>query len=947
MPRCSHCDHEQPTPFGRCPQCGASQTGALAGERAGSPDAVDDPDRTVPVGGGAFGGSAGNSAASSAASSAGGSAGGSGDRACGRSAGSSAPRAGRKAGGRDRRDGRLTPGTILLDRYRIRDRLGAGAMGEVYLAEDLTLDQDVALKFLPPELEQDPARQQRFLQEVRLARQVSHPNVCRVYDVGEVDGRLFLSMEYVRGRDLASVLRSIGRLPQEKALDLARQLCGGLAALHDRGVLHRDLKPANVMLDDDGRLRITDFGLAGVADEIEARDIRSGTPLYMAPEQLAGREVTVRSDLYALGLVLYEVFTGAKAFEADTLEQLEDLRRSGPATRISSVVEAIDPAVERVIGRCLEHDPARRPPSALAVATALPGGDPLAAALAMGETPSPELVAAAGGAGGLRPAVGLALLAVGLLGVLLTAGLAGPQALTQYLHLDRPAAALEERARQLVADLGYTDAPRDRSRTFARAGDQLWWFSRHRDEAAGWGDLAALAPNPLLLVYRQSPTYLVTQDPLGPVTREDPPPLVAGMVEVVLDADGRLVEFTAVPAETVATALREAMVPDAAWDRLFGAAGLDRAAFLAAEPGWIPPVFASERRAWRGDLQTAGQTVPATVEAAGLGGQVVSFRLHGPWFTAERTAQTSSAGAEILVVIVVLAVLAGGVTLALRNFRRGRTDLRGAGRVATVLLLMPLLFWIFSLHHAPLPGTLLDRFLEALSQGAMFALLSLMLYLALEPVARRVWPQVLIGWTRLLSGGWRDPMVGRSLLLGGAMFGLERAIAAVQPVLLRAFDARFPPPSTVDWLALTSSRAVVGSSASMLAVSLFNVLFFLLLLVLLRLVLRKRWLAYGAFVLLTWGVHAVQMPDWRLAVTLSPLLALLWSVVLVRGGLLAFAVGFYLARLVPQLPLTLDMSQAYAATSLMVMVAVAALLVFGLSAALGGRPLLRDDLPPR
>ena len=143
--------------------------------------------------------------------------------------------------------GRFTPGAMLGDRYRIVGLLGRGGMGEVYRADDLRLGQPVALKFLPEDVERDPARLERLLAEVRTARQISHPNVCRVYDIGEADGRRFLSMEYIDGEDLDSLLRRIGRLPEDKGLQIARQLCAGLAAIHDRDVLHRDLKPANVM----------------------------------------------------------------------------------------------------------------------------------------------------------------------------------------------------------------------------------------------------------------------------------------------------------------------------------------------------------------------------------------------------------------------------------------------------------------------------------------------------------------------------------------------------------------------------------------------------------------------------------------------------------------------------------------------------------------------------
>src|SRR5262245_63799449 len=162
--------------------------------------------------------------------------------------------------------------------------LGRGGMGEVYRAEDLTLDQPVALKFLPDTVAADELHLAQFHNELRIARQVSHKNVCRLYDLGEADGRRFLTMEYIDGEDLASLLRRIGRLPQDKAVDLARQMCAGLAAAHERGVLHRDLKPANVMVDGTGNARITDFGLAAAADDAEA--IHAGTPQYMAPELL-------------------------------------------------------------------------------------------------------------------------------------------------------------------------------------------------------------------------------------------------------------------------------------------------------------------------------------------------------------------------------------------------------------------------------------------------------------------------------------------------------------------------------------------------------------------------------------------------------------------------------------------------------------------------------------
>src|SRR5262245_42568443 len=228
--------------------------------------------------------------------------------------------------------GRFEPGTRLGTRYRIVALLGKGGMGEVYRADDLELGQSVALKFLVAEKAARPGMLTQFRSEVRTARLIAHPNVCRVYDIGEADGHVFLSMEYIDGEDLASVLRRMGRPTSDKAVEIARQICMGLAAAHEAGMLHRDLKPANIMVDGRGRTRITDFGLAGLADELTRAGQIAGTPAYMAPEQLASGRVSTRSDVYSLGLVLYELFTGKRVFDAGNMTELRHMQESSSIT---------------------------------------------------------------------------------------------------------------------------------------------------------------------------------------------------------------------------------------------------------------------------------------------------------------------------------------------------------------------------------------------------------------------------------------------------------------------------------------------------------------------------------------------------------------------------------------------------------------------------------------
>ncbi len=346
----------------------------------------------------------------------------------------------------DEAEPRFPPGTILLGRYRIVSMLGKGGMGEVYRADDLRLRQQVALKFLPRDLVGDIDRLARLHQEVRIARQVSHPRVCRVHDIAEVAGEAFLTMEFIDGEDLGVLLKRIGRLPEDKGVEIARQLCEGLAAVHEKGIVHRDLKPRNIMIDGRGQVRLTDFGLAYFGDRRSLGEFYSGTPAYMAPEQLAGEAPTVRSDLFSLGLVLYEVFTGRRAFHARSKEDLARLYEEHRPAFACDLVPGLDPRVGKVIRQCLQIEPSKRPPSAQSVAADLPRQDPLATALAEGRTPSPEAVANAQAEGSLTPPVATALLVAVVLGVVLVAFVAGQATICGLSRLKLSPESLAARA---------------------------------------------------------------------------------------------------------------------------------------------------------------------------------------------------------------------------------------------------------------------------------------------------------------------------------------------------------------------------------------------------------------------------------------------------------------------------------------------------------------------
>jgi predicted Ser/Thr protein kinase len=812
-------------------------------------------------------------------------------------------------------EGRFVPGTLVAGRYRVISLLGRGGMGEVYRATDLTLAQPVALKFLPDSGPDFQRTLERFHNEVRVARQVSHPNVCRVYDLGEVDGMPYISMEYVDGEDLESLLRRIGRLPADKAIEIARKICAGVAAAHDKGVIHRDLKPANIMLDKRGNVVVMDFGLAAVADQLHGLEARSGTPAYMSPEQLRGEQVTAKSDIYALGLVLYELFTGRRPFEAKSHADLIRKEESAEIASMSSIAPEIEPAVEKVIRRCLDPDAARRPATALSVAMSLPGGDPLAAALAAGETPSPELVAASGKTEGLplRRSVPLALALAAL--VIAVPFLKRNSELHSVTPMDLAPEALAAKAREHAAAFGYTARPAD-------SKYDLHWAPRLVSEAGKSSKTAEEARRkfeaepPLQLGYRESPLPLLVR-PDGEVTEDRPAPLVSGMIEAWVNSKGELRVFQAVPPQADSTHA-DATHADATpadptpidTGPIARATGFDLARWEETIPRFAPLYASDWQKAWKG--KHPGLDVDLLVQASAWRGRITEVYVLWPWTQPWRMPAANTRAASDVVFQILLQVTSGIVFLfaaflAVRNLRAGRGDRRGAGRIAAATALamgvawMCRAHWVFDIAMANILTT-------NAASWMMDAALLWLLYIALEPAVRARWPHAIVTWNRVLAGRWSDPLVG-SHVLYGALTGMLIQSLFLADAAWSARHGRFQ----ATWMASTGMGTRLWI-ADVLTVSREAMEFGLIVVFAIfcfRVACRKDWIASIAMaVLLTLREDAVWHGGVAPFVAYVAIFSLL-AFVLLRLGLVSSIVAIFFVNLMGRTPGAQDLTKWY------------------------------------
>lgn len=824
----------------------------------------------------------------------------------------------------------LSPGTVLAERYRILGILGRGGMGMVYRADDLKLGQVVALKFLPVSFAQDKDRVERFHAEVRIARQVSHPNVCRVYDIGEVSGHYFLTMEYVDGEDLSTLLGRIGRLPKAKALEVAHELCAGLAAAHAKEVIHRDLKPANVMIDGRGHARITDFGLAVGAEENTGGEV-AGTPAYMAPELFDGQPATVQSDLYALGLVLYELHTGRRPWEGKSLSDWRRSHTREDAPSPSSRAADMDPAVDRLILRCLEKNPASRPRTAMQVAAALPGSNPLAAAIAAGETPSPEMVAASGEEGTLRAVKAWTLLGSIVAGLLLIVFLAQRSTLTNLLPPGKSPEVLSEAARQIAARVGYADPPVDSAFWFGvEPGYRTYLAQIPAPER--YHNIASEFPSPVQFWYRQSPRPMLTNFQFE-VTATDPMPFYSNELRIGMDPAGRLNYFAAIGPQESEPSNAEAL-PD--WRPLFIAADMEMAQVRPVEAKWLPDVPADRNFTW--EATTHGEVLQ--IQGASYHNHIVFFRVVAPWARPERVTPTQASFAATFGTGLFIAAIFVSLTISLffarRNLKQGRGDRQGAIRVVVVIFLVVLISFVGS-HFVWNASWIFAWFQISAGLALTNALEFALFYVALEPYVRRTWPDILISWSRLVMGGWTDPLVGRDLMLG-VLFGVGLVFTGYARLALPYW---FPVAGITAGAPGSQSFREASIFLGNIAANILGVMDAIGSLAVVFLVAKiTRSKAAGVIVLgVLFIASSLAGENLKVELVLVTMMVLFSITCLMRVGLLALFVARFVQLTLDDRVLTSDFSRWYAWRGLVELGVVLAIALYGFRVSLGGKPL--------
>ncbi|HEX8369643.1 MAG TPA: hypothetical protein VF604_13950, partial [Pyrinomonadaceae bacterium] len=592
--------------------------------------------------------------------------------------------------------------------------------------------------------------------------------------------------------------------------------------------------------------------------------------------------------------------------------------------------------------------PAERPQNALQVALMLPGGNPLEAAIAAGETPSPEMVAAAPQKGALPPLVALSLLACVFVCIGLLMLMSKQTSLHRFVPLEKSPEVLRERSRELAEKFGYPAF--DSYHGFIRETAYLDYLKKNDDAPSRWRKLASGQPAVVKFWYSQSPEPLVPFG-YGTIVVKDPPNNIAGMAQVYLDTKGRLIFFEGVPSRTGEAGGGATKNVD--WADVFKEAGFNLADFKEAEPEWTPMHAFDERRAWTGKYPEQPD-VAIRIEAAAYRGKLVSFEIVEPWTNpARQTPYQGGVGTDISAVILLaifFTVLFVSTWLAIKNVRGGRSDVRGAFRLAVFLFAVRMLGWAFQTHHIASPEEVW-LFLSGLQSGLFWSCFVGLMYLSFEPYLRKYTPERVISWNRLLAGDWRNPLVGRDILIGGAA-----GLAVIVLGSLRYFIPVWlfgEPPLIPHGISNPGGAALLGirgfpvlflnqitSSLIFAFMVSFLILFFTML-------LRRKWLGYAAFWLLL-SAFAVtnDIGAGR------PLSGMLWSVLFPtflvltasRFGVLAMASGFVFYHLIVFYPVTTELSAWYAGDFVLSVIALAALAIYGFYTSLAGQPIFQGNL---
>jgi len=666
----------------------------------------------------------------------------------------------------------------------------------------------------------------------------------------------------------------------------------------------------------------------------------------MAPEQIAGGEVSVRSDIYTLGLVLYEIFTGHRTFNAQTIKEMQNLHTSAAPSSLTHHVVDLDPAVERAVLQCLEKNPDDRPTSALAVSAALPGGDPLAAALAAGETPSPELVAEAGSLKGMAPARALLLAFVGLAMLFGGSYWAGTMSITNFLPLDRRPEVLEDRARTLIAELGYTED------VYAHPTDKAWglftWSSvisavgKNDTTGTPWLGLKSRA-DAMSFWYRQSPDYLLprpTGAPTflrGPVGLSDPAVSKLGEIIVLLDAAGHLRRLEVMPnrfstADTI-------VEPD--WMSLFIMAGLDSTRFTETRPRYQRFMTPDRRRAWIGSMAIRPNT-EIRVEAGSFEGRPVLFNvaasaalksLGDPPTVIERS--TSWYVGWLLQPLLILLVIFVSSRTARHNFKQGRADRRGALRLGSFSFGLFIVASILD-SHTMFTWLWVDE-IWAIIVGALFmGLASWSMYAAVEPLGRQVWPTMFISSSRLLSRPrlqWLDPILGKSVLIGIIGGSLEFLVRApVRRLLTPLWSDEFLTPLYINMSLFQGQRHALATVLDQ-ALLLAFMFMFVVTLVLIRKMVHRIPLSL-ALTLLVWTF--LKGPGTMSDIGFNLVSSIIMMVLLLRWGVVTLLISQIVLNLSWQTRAT-DWTAWYAESAVIILVALTMLTGYGVWAAIGTR----------